>query len=244
METHQLAEEFEASRRELTGYLCRLVVRPQVAEDLVQTTFLRSLEAIEGAPDKIGNSRAWFFRIATNLAFDELRRHATWRESMMPDLRELAESNPEFVARSIAMIGTPETKTIAREHLTACFSCVLRNLPERKAAAFLLKEVHGFMIEEVAELLDASSGQAKNWLQEARGYMHTRYSETCALVAKQGVCYQCVELDGFFKADNGNPLVGSANDMDARTQILIEMRDKKYNPWHHLLLGLLDDLAK
>lgn len=243
MDTHKLADEFEAIRRELTGYLCRLVIRPQVAEDLVQTTFLRSIEAIEGVPNKVGNSRAWFFRIATNLAFDELRRHATWRENMMPDLRELAEADSEFMVRSVAMIGTPETKTIAREHLAACFVCVLRNLPERKAAAFLLKEVHGFTLDEVAELLDASAGQAKNWLQEARAYMHARYSETCALIAKQGVCYQCVELDGFFKADNGNPLAGSASDIDARTQILIEMRDKKCDSWHRLLFELLDDLA-
>jgi RNA polymerase sigma-70 factor (ECF subfamily) len=243
MDADKLAEEFEAIRRELTGYLCRLVVRPQVAEDLVQATFLRSLEATEGAPDKVANARAWFFRIATNLAFDELRRHSTWRENMMPDLRELAESDSEFVEQSIAMIGTPETKAIAREHLAACFACVLRNLPERKAAAFLLKEVHGFSIEEVAKLLGASAGQAKNWLQEARAYMHARYSETCALVVKQGICYQCVELDGFFKADNGNPLAGSANDIDARTRILIALRDKKYDPWHRLLLELLDDLA-
>ncbi len=73
--------------------------------------------------------------------------------------------------------------------------------------------------------------------------MYTRYSETCALAVKKGVCYQCVELDGFFKADNGNPLSGLAHDIDARTQILIEMRDKRYDHWHRLLFELLDDLA-
>lgn len=243
MDTRELAEEFEAVRRELTGYLSRLVVRPQVAEELVQTTYLRSLEAVRGAPSGIANSRAWFFRVATNLAFDELRHHSTWRENMIPDLRELAETDPGFMARSVAMAGTPETKAIAKEHLVACFACVLRNLPENKAAAFLLKEVHGFTLNEVAELLNSSSSQAKNWLQEARSYMDTRYSNTCALLTKQGVCHQCVELDEFFKAGRGNPLGDTQGDIEARTQLLKDMRDKQYGAWHKLLFELLDDLA-
>lgn len=242
MDTHNLAGEFEAVRGELTGYLSRLVVRPQVAEDLVQTTFLRSLETFGNAPHGIANTRAWFFRVATNLAFDELRRHSTWRENMMPDLRELAEDDPGFMARSSAMTGTPETKAIAKEHLVACFACVLRNLPEKKAAAFLLKEVHGFTLDEVAELLNASTSQAKNWLQEARAYMDTRYSKTCALLTKQGVCHQCVELDEFFGAGRGNPLGNTKGDVEARTQILKDMRDKQYGGWHKLLFDLLDDL--
>lgn len=243
MDTHNLAGEFEAIRGELTGYLSRLVVRPQVAEDLVQTTYLRSLEAAGDAPDGIANSRAWFFRVATNLAFDELRRHSTWRENMIADLRELAEDDPDFMERSAAMTGTPETRAIAKEHLVACFACVLRNLPERKAAAFLLKEVHGFTLDEVAELLNASSSQAKNWLQEARAYMDSRYSKTCALLNKHGVCYQCAELDDFFKAGRGNPLGNTKGDIEARAQILKDMRDKQYGDWHKLLFELLDDLG-
>ncbi|MFZ5522793.1 MAG: RNA polymerase sigma factor [Pseudomonadota bacterium] len=243
MDADKFAAEFEAVRKELTGYLSRLVVRPQLAEDLVQTTFLRSLEALGNAPHDIANSRAWFFRVATNLAFDELRRHSTWRENMLPDLRELAENDPGFVARSVALTGTPETKVIAKEHLVVCFACVLRNLPERKAATFLLKEVHGFTLDETADLLNATTSQAKNWLQEARSHMDTRYSNTCALLNKQGVCHQCVELDEFFGGNRGNPLGNTKGDIEARTQILRDMRDKQYGTWHKLLFELLDDLV-
>ena len=234
---------FEAVRPELTAYLCRLVVRPHVAEELAQTAFMRLLENKNAGPERIEATRAWLFRVATNLAFDELRRHSTWRESMFLYLREAAETNSDFMARSEALIGTPETKAVAREHLTACFACVLRNLPERKAAAFLLKEVHGFTLTELADLLEASEGQVKNWLQEARAYMHARYQETCALMAKQGVCYQCVELDGFFQAGQGNPIAGARDHLEARVQILKELRTKPCGKWHALLLGLLDDLA-
>lgn len=231
-----------AVRPELIGYLSRLVVRPHVAEELAQTALLRLLENSGSAPEHAEGIRAWLFRVATNLAIDELRRHSTWREASVIDLRAAAEASPDFRAKSEALIGTPETKAIAREHLAVCFACVLRNLPERKAAALLLKEVHGFTLAETASMIEAGSGQTKNWLQEARAHMHARYQNTCALIAKQGVCHQCVELDGYFVARTGNPIAAAGDHIDGRLQVLRELRDQPLGSWHRMLLGLLDDL--
>lgn len=236
-----LNQQFHSAKPELSAYLCRLVVRPQVAEDLLQTTYLRCLEAAERLPESGEGVRAWLFRVASNLAFDELRRHATWRETMLGDLRDEAESSPAFMALSLDMVGTPETKAIAREHLVACMACVLRNLPERKAAAVLLKEVHGFSVEEAAGILDATPAQAKNWLQEGRAYLTGRYGTTCALLAKNGVCHQCVELDGFFAAGQGSPLP-AANDLDARFAVAAGFRHQPWGAWHRIMLELIGEL--
>ena len=236
-----LVTEFEDARQELLAYLCRLVVRPQVAEDLVQTTYLRCLEADERLPESREGVRAWLFRVATNLAFDELRRSATRRESMLQDLRLRADASSEFQASSRNLVGTPETKAIAQEHLVACISCTLRNLPERRAAAVLLKEVHGFAINEAAKILDATTAQTKNWLQEGRAYMKARYGETCALITKSGVCHQCVELDGFFAAGAGSPLA-DRDDLKARFAIAAQFRTRPWGTWHRLMLELVEDL--
>jgi RNA polymerase sigma-70 factor (ECF subfamily) len=238
-----LEQQFECSRKELTAYLCRLVVRPQVAEELVQTTFLKCFEASGRLPDDSEGVRAWLFKVATNLAFDELRRHSNWRENVVLDLREVAEASPVILEQSINLIGTPETKAIAREHLVACLSCTLRNLSEHKAAALLLKEVHGFSLEEIAELLEATHVQVKNWLQEARNHLFERYSDTCALMQKKGVCYQCVELDEFFSAKQGNPLSGDLNHIDSRLNIAKELNEKSWGKWHQIVLGLLDEIV-
>jgi RNA polymerase sigma-70 factor, ECF subfamily len=234
---------FEQLRPELMTYLCRLVVRPHVAEDLVQTAFMRLIESGPGGPVGLNSIRFWLFRVATNLAVDERRRHSNWRESTILDLREAAEASRAFVAQSEALIGTPESKMVAREHLAACFACTLRNLPERNAAAFLLKEVHGFTLAEIGELLEATEGQSKNWLQEARAYMRARYDQTCALMTKEGVCYQCVELAAFFRSGEDNPIFGASDHLDARVNILNELRSQPPRKWHSLLLRLLDDLG-
>lgn len=237
-----LGEQFEAARPELASYLGRLVVRPQVADDLVQTTFLRCLEAADRLPESREGRRAWMFKVATHLAFDELRRHSRWRETMLLDLREATEANQAMVARSLEMVGSPETKAIAREHVVACLACTLRNLPEKKAASLLLKEVHGFTVDEVADLLDATPAQAKNWLQEARAYMDKRYGAACALLAKTGVCHQCVELDGFFGAGEGNPLAGDGG-TEARMRLAAQLRERPPGPWHRMIFGLIDEMA-
>lgn len=237
-----IAIQFEAARPELRAYLCRLVVRPQIAEDLVQTTFLRCFEALDRMPGSETGNRAWFFKVATNLAFDELKRHSTWRENMLDDIRIAAEADAGLVADSMELAGTPETKTIAKEHLVACMACTLRNLPEQKAATLLLREIHGFSSEEIAEILGASFVQVKNWLQEARTYMDHRYGATCALITKRGVCDQCVELAGFFSSPDRSPLEAGNLSLDARLDVARQMREKSWGPWHRMIFRLIDDM--
>lgn len=236
-----LARVYERHRRELVGYATRLVVRGNVGEELAQEAALRLLQT-EGLPEDQGQIRAWLFRVVTNLAMDHLRRHSTWRELVLVDARERAENEPGFVAESRAMRGSPELAAIAREHLAVCFACTLRNLPPRQAAALLLREVYEFSTAETAETLEASTVQVKNWIQQARRTMEERYAHTCALVTKQGVCHQCVELDGFFNGQSRDPLDRSGRDLDARLAIVRETRAAALGPWHRRMLRLVNEV--
>jgi RNA polymerase sigma-70 factor, ECF subfamily len=232
----------EPVRRELTAYLCRLVLRPSVAEELTQAAFLRALEFIDTVPREPERARAWVFRVATNLAFDELKRHSNKRETLVADIRAAAEADPDFMARSRELVGTPETKAIAREHVAACFACVLGNLAPQRAASVLLREISGFSVEETSEILDATPAQVKNWLQEGRATMTAKYEDTCALVRKEGVCHQCVELDGFMQAGQGSPAQGASLSFDARLAIVRERLAQPWGTWHRMLFQLLDEI--
>lgn len=235
------ADIYDRHRRELVTYATRLVVREAIAEELVQDAALRLLQDERLPPDE-GQVRAWLFRIVTNLAIDHLRKHSTWKELVLIDTRERAVADPEFFAQSHEMRGSPEMQAIAREHLAVCFTCTLRNLPPQQAAALLLKEVYGFSTAEAAEALEATVVQVKNWIQQARRTLEERYAHTCALVTKQGVCHQCVELDGFFNGQSRDPLNGTARDVDARLAILRETRKAALGPWHKRMLRLVDEV--
>jgi RNA polymerase sigma-70 factor (ECF subfamily) len=241
LQTETRAEVYERHRRELVTYATRLVVRPAVAEELVQEAAVRLVQDEQLPPDE-GQVRAWLFRVVTNLAIDHLRRHSTWKELVLVDARERAVADPAFVAESRQMRGSPELAAIAREHLAVCFACTLRNLPPLHAAALLLKEVNGFSTAETAEALGASPIQVKNWVQQARRRMKERYAHTCALVTKQGVCHQCIELDDFFNGQHRDPLDGTTRTVAARLAVLRETRERALGPWHRRMMRLVDEV--
>ncbi|MFN2425480.1 MAG: RNA polymerase sigma factor [Candidatus Binatia bacterium] len=236
-----LAATYQAHRRELTTFVTRMVVREDVAEEVVQQTAVRALEqTILPAPP--AELRAWLFRVATNLAIDYLRRHSTWREGVLADARDLADNREDFVAESRTLSGSPEMLAIAKEHLAVCFACTSRNLEPRESAALLLKHVYDFSIEEVARVMDASHAQVKNWIQSSRAKLKARYAQSCSLVSQQGVCFQCVELDRFFNDSQTNPLDGTDGDLDARLNILKAQAAMPQNPWHRSMMKLIAEV--
>lgn len=103
-----LTSTFQAQRPALRAYLTRLLTREDVAEELVQETAVRALEQVE-LPHTSDELRAWLFRVATNLGLDHLRRHSTWRESVLDETRTRARTDPGFVAESRLLRGSAET---------------------------------------------------------------------------------------------------------------------------------------
>lgn len=235
------AAVYERCRPQLVAYVARMVGRRDVAEDLAQEAALRLLADRMAEPADESHVRAWLFKVVTRLALDHLRRHSTWREVSLPAIREAAERDSGFVKASLDLRGSPEVTAIAREHLAVCFSCTLRHLTPRQAACLLLKEVYGLTVEETAAAVDATFGQAKSWIQEGRADLERRYQNTCALVAKKGVCYQCVELDDFFNGQRRDPLRGTTGDVAARLQLLRATADATPGPWHDRMLALVAD---
>ena len=239
MTSGDFASIFEATRPELLSYVTRLVVRHAIAAELVQEVAVRALST--ATPPPAHEWRPWLFRVATRLALDYRRKHGTWRENMLLEAREAARTDARFTA-IFGLRGTPETKAVAREHLAVCFSCVLGALAPEQAAALLLREVYDFSLRETADWLEARETQVKNWIQQARQHMNERYATTCALIHKQGVCYQCVELDDSFAAGAGDPLAGTAKQLQDRLELLRRDRTHTPGPWPRLVGDLLGEM--
>jgi RNA polymerase sigma-70 factor (ECF subfamily) len=242
MKTSELvAAGYQANRPALRGYLVRLVVQEAIAEELLQETALKALQqpSLPAKPDEL---RAWLFRVATNLALDFLRRERTWGTGVLSATRSRALLDEAFLAESKLMVGSPELTSIAKDHLAVCFACTLRALPSEQSAALLLKEIYDFTLEEVADVMGASFGQAKAWVQAARSGLRAKYAQTCALVAQQGACFQCVELDQFFGARQGDPLEGSDRSLDARFALVRQKRELGMGPWHRQMVRLVSEV--
>ena len=238
MDATDLATALTDIRPELLRYLTRLTGSPHGAEDVLQSAYVRAHEALDRAPSASDEVRRWLFRIATNLALDELRRKKRRHANGVVELRRLAEGNAAFIERSAALVATPEMTNVVREHVDTCFGCVVRNLPAAQAASVLLRELHDFSTAEIAEILDARTTQVKNWLQTGRRTMQDRYAETCALVTKRGVCHQCTELSDYFHAP-GPAVVGmSEGVIEERLSVIRSLNKTAMGEWHQRLLSL------
>lgn len=238
-----LANDWASARAALTNYATRIVLRKDVAEEIVQQAAVRLMEE-ETPPGGAEAVRSWLFRVVTNLGIDHVRRHGTQRERLMEETKALATADAAFMAEMAGLRGTDEHRAIAKEHLAVCFSCTLRVFPAQRAAALLLVEVFDFTVAEAAQMLEARPAQVKNWIQDCRAGLDARYAETCALVTKKGVCHECVELSDYFTGEGVDPLQGTSRTADARLAILRERRETALGPWHTKLMVIVDDLLR
>ena len=62
------------------------------------------------------------------------------------------------------------------------------------------------------------------------------------LVVREDVAEELVELDRFFGAGRGDPLAGTAGDLDARLAIVKAGRDAPLGPWHRQMMRLVAEV--
>jgi RNA polymerase sigma-70 factor (ECF subfamily) len=137
---------FNALAPRVYGYLLRATGNRAVAEDLVQSTFLkvhRSRERfLSGSPVV-----PWVFRIAQNVLKDEWRR----------DKRNAAQPTSDGELPPDAAGPENPTMALAAKRVEAA----LRALPEEQRTVVLLHKFEGMKMEDVAEVLGISSGAAR-----------------------------------------------------------------------------------
>ncbi|MEX1013986.1 MAG: RNA polymerase sigma factor, partial [Candidatus Paceibacterota bacterium] len=85
-----------------------------------------------------------------------------------------------------------------KEHINFCFTCVSKTLVIEQQVTLILKDIYEFKISEISKILSSPKGTIKHWLFSARKTMTEIFDRRCALVNKEGVCYQCSELNGLF----------------------------------------------
>jgi RNA polymerase sigma-70 factor (ECF subfamily) len=180
----------EPWRGPLFGYIYRMVTLRQDAEDLLQDVLVRVLENIR---EYRGEARfkSWLFGIATHACLDHLRHRKRWRVEAQLIGEKEATADPGQHEGLVALMQKPEFRFEIREHIAFCFSCISRTLPPEEQAVIMLKEVLGFTAQEAAGILAVSEPVFRHRLEAARRTMIENYSGLCALVNKEGLCYQC-----------------------------------------------------
>jgi RNA polymerase sigma-70 factor (ECF subfamily) len=151
----------------LLRYLERMLRDAAEAEELVQEVFLRVHGARERYQPKARFS-TWLYRIATNLALNELRR---------PRRRERNASLGEAESAALAGEGPAAEDALDARRVSARVEQELARLPERQRAALCLTAIEGLSYAEVAEALEISESAVKALVHRARTALADRIGD-------------------------------------------------------------------
>ena len=159
----------------LLRYLERMVSDVGTAEELVQEAFLR----VHGARERYSADArfsTWLYRIATNLALNELRRP---RRKLRHESTFDAEGSPVDLRDD----APPVDSVVEARRAGASLAVQLEALPERQRMALWLSAVEGFSYAEVARTLDATEKSVKALVHRARSALASRFAPASELRA-------------------------------------------------------------
>ena len=236
MTVDDLSVEFETFQGELKSFLLRMTASVQDAEDIVQDTYLKARAKIETFRGD-SSLKTWVFTIASNIARDLLRSKKRWPETVTDICREETLGNRQFFQEAMHIRETsPQGQFEIKEHIAFCFTCVSKSLPLEQHLVLLLKEVYGFKVKEIAQIIDQSEAMVKYHLHVGRSRMIDIFEQRCSLINKQGVCYQCTELNGVF-----NPKQKAQEEL-AKIEMARAANDKSKEELFDLRMKILQEL--
>ncbi|MGC9951630.1 MAG: sigma-70 family RNA polymerase sigma factor [Bryobacteraceae bacterium] len=148
-----VAELFEAAREDVYRYLLTLGIVPAQAQEATQEVFLR-LYAVLRKGQRIGNMRAWIFRVAHNHGLTLRGQEQRWRPF-----------DPEMEMRIPDGAGSPEQRLIERERRVNLGHAVASLSPQQRQCLHLRTE--GFRYREIAGIMGISDSSVGEFLRRA-----------------------------------------------------------------------------
>ena len=138
------------------------------AQDVVQDAFLniyRKLDTFEGDA-KLGS---WIYRIVVNAALMRIRKTSRRRET---SIEEAGATEPEEGAFSTPVTWEVQADVAAENReLRDQILAAIDELEPRYQAVFLLREIEGLPLQEIADILELSEGGVKTRLHRARLFL-------------------------------------------------------------------------
>ena len=168
---HAFEQLVERYQDRLIGFFYHLVQDRTAAEDLAQDVFLRVFRARERYTAKARFS-TWLFRIAHNLASNQLRGRARKKEVTLSPRGSDSQvrSVEQLLAERSALMPA---RQLASQEVQAQVRDALETLGERQKMAVLLHKFEGMSYSDIGDVMDLNLVAVKSLLSRARGKLKT-----------------------------------------------------------------------
>lgn len=154
---------YVATRAKLYGVLLRILGRPELADEVMQETYLKVWKMADKFNPAIATPITWMVALARNRAIDIVRKKGETSIEDEPQALEIAAETP-----------TPLARREMTEELKRLLSCLGKLDPEKQRIV-LLAYYSGWSRDQLAKKLDIPVNTIKTWLRrsllEIRGCM-------------------------------------------------------------------------
>lgn len=166
-----LAGRYQSS---LLNYIYRIVGDRDIAEDLLQETFVRIYRKSREYR-RIARFSTWLYKIATNLSLNEIRnrRH---RPQLTLNVPIDSDADTEELISLLKSAHTdPPAREIGDKELSLLLDQTLAELPDSYRVVIILCDIENFSYHEAAELLDVRPGTVGSRLARAREFFARKF---------------------------------------------------------------------
>lgn len=154
---------YTATRAKLYGVLLRILGRSELADEVMQETYLKVWNMADKFNPAIASPITWMVALARNRAIDIVRKKGESSIEDEPQALEVAAETP-----------TPLARREMSEELKRLLSCLGKLDPEKQRIV-LLAYYSGWSRDQLAKKLDIPVNTIKTWLRrsllEIRGCM-------------------------------------------------------------------------
>ena len=162
-------EEFTMIFNEHYKSLCRFLDcllggRSDVAQEIAQESFLRLYRLRDDDLPTV-EARFWLYRVARNLALNELSQRQTRHQLLGKVTEILRRKTPD-----------PE-ENLERAERQQIVLELLKSLPEQQRAALILREQEEMSYREIAHVLNITESKVKVDIFRARGALRARWNK-------------------------------------------------------------------
>jgi len=150
--------------------LARTVRNPADAADLTQEVFVKVFRGIHGFHGE-SSLRTWIYRIALREASNQRRWWARHRQQEIPIEQEMAEKDsgrPVLLKDMLVDPAESPYEQAEHEENRERVEWALRQVPEPFRSTLILRDIEGFVYEEVASMMGVSLGTVKSRLVRGR----------------------------------------------------------------------------
>ncbi|MGA2943802.1 MAG: sigma-70 family RNA polymerase sigma factor [Xanthobacteraceae bacterium] len=146
---------YDATRSKLYGVLLRILGRPELAEDVMQETYLKVWKMADKFDPAQASPITWMVAIARNRAIDIVRKRGETSIEEEPEAQNVASESPAPLARREMT-----------EELRRLLSCLGKLDPEKQRIV-LLAYYSGWSREQLSTKLDIPVNTIKTWLRRS-----------------------------------------------------------------------------